>query len=80
MGKFYTQLSIEERTMIPTQLAMGIKASAIARDWGAVHRRCRVNFIAMAGFVRKRLVVLDGLRRLGVIVLKQRICEPVIAP
>ena len=34
MGKFYTQLSIEERTMIPTQLAMGIKASVIAQGLG----------------------------------------------
>ncbi len=34
MGKFYAQLSIEERTMIQTQLAMGIKASVIARVLG----------------------------------------------
>jgi IS30 family transposase len=34
MGKFYTQLSIEERTMIQTQLAMGMKAAAIARGLG----------------------------------------------
>jgi IS30 family transposase len=32
MGKFYTQLSIEERTMIQTQLAMGVKAAVIARE------------------------------------------------
>ncbi len=30
MGKIYEQLSIEERTMIQTQLEMGIKQSAIA--------------------------------------------------
>ena len=30
MGKIYQQLSIEERTMIQTQLAMGIKPAAIA--------------------------------------------------
>lgn len=34
MGKYYAQLSIEERTMIQTQLAMGIKASVIARGLG----------------------------------------------
>ncbi len=34
MGKFYTQLSIEDRTMIQTQLTMGIKASVIARGLG----------------------------------------------
>ena len=34
MGKFYTQLSIEDRTMIETQLTMGIKASVIARGLG----------------------------------------------
>jgi IS30 family transposase len=34
MGKFYAQLSIEERTMIQTQLAMGMKAAAIARGLG----------------------------------------------
>jgi IS30 family transposase len=34
MGKFYAQLSIEERTMIQTQLSMGIKASVIARGLG----------------------------------------------
>ncbi len=31
MGKIYEQLSIEERTMIQTQLAMGIKPAAIAK-------------------------------------------------
>jgi IS30 family transposase len=31
MGKIYKQLSIEERTMIQTQLEMGIKPAAIAR-------------------------------------------------
>lgn len=30
MGKIYEQLSIEERTMIQTQLEMGIRPSAIA--------------------------------------------------
>lgn len=30
MGKHYVQLSIEERTMIQTQLEMGIKPAAIA--------------------------------------------------
>ena len=30
MGKSYSQLSIEERTMIQTQLEMGIKPAAIA--------------------------------------------------
>src|SRR4030066_900045 len=30
MGKIYQQLSIEERTMIQTQLGMGIKPAAIA--------------------------------------------------
>jgi hypothetical protein len=30
MGKIYKQLSIEERTMIQTQLEMGIKPAAIA--------------------------------------------------
>ena len=30
MGKIYEQLSIEERTMIQTQLEMGIKPAAIA--------------------------------------------------
>ena len=34
VGKFYTQLSIEDRTMIQTQLTMGIKASVIARGLG----------------------------------------------
>ena len=34
MGKFYTQLSIEERTMIQTQLAMGVKSAVIARGLG----------------------------------------------
>jgi hypothetical protein len=30
MGKIYKQLNIEERTMIQTQLEMGIKPAAIA--------------------------------------------------
>ena len=30
MGKIYTQLSIEERTMIHTQLEMGVNPAAIA--------------------------------------------------
>jgi len=30
MGKIYQQLSIEERTMIQTQLEMGLKPAAIA--------------------------------------------------
>ena len=34
MGKIYDQLSIEERTMIQTQLELGIKAAAIARSLG----------------------------------------------
>jgi IS30 family transposase len=34
MGKIYTQLSIEERTMIQTQLSMGYKSSQIARELG----------------------------------------------
>ena len=34
MGKFYAHLSIEERTMIQTQLAMGVKAAAIAKGLG----------------------------------------------
>ncbi len=34
MGKIYKQLSIEERTMIQTQLGMGIKPTAIAKELG----------------------------------------------
>ena len=34
MGKNYTQLSIEERSMIQTQLEMGIKPGAIAKELG----------------------------------------------
>jgi transposase, IS30 family len=34
MGKNYTQLSIEERTMIQTQLSMGHKPGQIARELG----------------------------------------------
>lgn len=34
MGKIYTQLSIEERTMIQTQLEMGIKPAVIAMGLG----------------------------------------------
>lgn len=34
MGKIYTQLSIEERTMIQAQLSMGLKPSRIARELG----------------------------------------------
>ena len=34
MGKIYTQLSIEERTMIQTQLSMGYTPSQIARELG----------------------------------------------
>lgn len=34
MGKIYTQLSIEERTMIQTQLEMGIKPGVIAQGLG----------------------------------------------
>jgi len=30
MGKIYKQLSIEERTMIQTQLGLGVKPAAIA--------------------------------------------------
>ena len=30
MGKYYRQLSIDERTMIQTQLQMGIKPAVIA--------------------------------------------------
>ena len=33
MGKNYRQLSIEERTMIQTQLQMGIKPAAIAQGF-----------------------------------------------
>ena len=34
MGKIYKQLSIEERTMIQTQLSMGLKPEQIARELG----------------------------------------------
>ena len=34
MGKIYKQLSIEERTMIQTQLSMGFKPGQIARELG----------------------------------------------
>jgi IS30 family transposase len=34
MGKIYKQLSIEDRTMIQTQLSMGIKPNQIARELG----------------------------------------------
>ena len=34
MGRNYKQLSIEERTMIQTQLEMGIKPGAIAVELG----------------------------------------------
>lgn len=34
MGKSYKQLSIEERTMVQTKLAMGIKLGAIALELG----------------------------------------------
>jgi len=34
MSKIYTQLSIEERTMIQTQLSLGFKPSQIARELG----------------------------------------------
>ncbi|TQV61569.1 MAG: helix-turn-helix domain-containing protein, partial [Halothiobacillaceae bacterium] len=34
MGKKYTQLSLEERTMIQTQLSMGFKPSQIAQTLG----------------------------------------------
>jgi IS30 family transposase len=34
MGKFYAQLSIEERTMIQMQLSMGMKAATIAKGLG----------------------------------------------
>jgi hypothetical protein len=36
MGKCHGQLSIEERTMIQTQLAMGMTAAAIAQGFGRV--------------------------------------------
>ena len=38
MGKVYKQLSIEERTMIQTQLEMGIKPAAIAKGLEKRHR------------------------------------------
>jgi IS30 family transposase len=34
MKKNYTHLSIEERTMIQTQLSMGYKPGRIAREFG----------------------------------------------
>ena len=34
MGKIYNQLSVEERTMIQTQLSMGFKPGQIARELG----------------------------------------------
>ena len=34
MGKIYKQLSIEERTMIQTQLSMGCKPGQIAQELG----------------------------------------------
>ncbi len=34
MGRNYKQLSIEERTMIQTQLGMGVKPGAIATELG----------------------------------------------
>ena len=34
MGKHYKQLSIEERTLIQTQLAIGVKPAAIAKGLG----------------------------------------------
>jgi IS30 family transposase len=53
MGKIYQQLSIEERTMIQTQLAMGIKPAAIAvglnRSASTLSRELRRN-----GWVRLR--------------------------
>lgn len=50
MGKIYKQLSIEERTMIQTQLEMGIKPSAIAsglnRSASTISRElCRNNWV-----------------------------------
>lgn len=34
MGKNYKQLSIEERTMIQTQLEMGVRPATIAKELG----------------------------------------------
>jgi len=36
MGKIYKQLSIEERTMIQTQLSMGRKPGRLLKSWGVL--------------------------------------------
>ena len=54
MGKIYNQLSVEERTMIQTQLSMGFKPGQIAlelgRSAGTLSRELKRN-----GWVRPKL-------------------------
>ena len=61
MGKIYSQLSIEERAVIETQLEMGVKPAAIA----VALNRCALPFpgncVAMIGLDRRRRAVRDDL-------------------
>ena len=60
MGNIYDQLSLEERTMIQTQLEMGIKPAAIANGLNRpASTRARAN--GMGGSVR-RPVAAPGVR------------------
>ena len=83
MGKIYQQLSIEERTMIQTQLEMGIKPAAIAvglnRSASTLSRELRRNGWTRsrtAGFARRRAAARDVLRWRAVTAPKPPIGAP----
>lgn len=79
MGKFYAQLSIEERTMIRTQLSMGVKAAVVARDLGrsasTLSRELHRN-----GWTCPKVPRGPGRRGRGAIALTRRMSEPVLVP
>jgi IS30 family transposase len=68
MGKIYKQLSIEERTLIQTQLSMGFKPSQIARELGRSSGTLSRELKHNGGYVRGCLAGLADLQLREVIV------------
>ena len=62
MGIIYTQLSLEERAMIHTQLERGINPAAIARGLNRSASTRSPNSVETAGRDQRRVAALNDLR------------------